>query len=92
VHSHDLSVIDAESLTVLATLVVGSMPYGVAASPDGTLILVSDQAAGVLSMIDAKTLEITARVKVGQYPEGIAFGLICRQLVFRYGFCARPGA
>lgn len=50
------------------------MPYGVAASPDGRLILVSDQAGGVVSMIDAKTLEITARIKVGQYREGIAFG------------------
>lgn len=50
------------------------MPYGVAASPDGGIVLVSDQAGGSVAMINAKTLEIIARIRVGQYPEGIAFG------------------
>ena len=47
------------------------MPYGVAVSPDGGLILVTNQQGGTLVVVDATDGMWRATVRVGRYPEGV---------------------
>lgn len=69
--SRHLTVIDTGTLRPLATVAVGPMPYGVAPTPDGRFVVVSNQQAGTVSIVDAATLAVAGEVAVGRYPEGV---------------------
>ena len=72
VRSGDVSVVDTGSLTVTTTVKIGGMPYGVATSEDGSLVLVTNQQAGTVAVLDSGSLGLKATIPVGRYPEGIA--------------------
>ena len=51
-NSHDVSVIDLSSNTVINTIAVGIEPFGVVVTPDGKRVYVANYFSGNLSMID----------------------------------------
>ncbi len=60
--SNDVSVIDTATDTVVATIPVGSSPFGVAVNPAGTRVYVTDSTG--VSVIDAATNTVVAVVAV----------------------------
>ena len=70
--SATVSVIDTATNAVTATVPVGSGPFGVAVSPDGSRVYVSNQNDSTVSVIDTATNTVTATVPVGSRPEGVA--------------------
>jgi YVTN family beta-propeller protein len=69
--SNTVSVIDTATNTVIATVNVGDRPQGVAVSPDGTAVYVTNY-GGTVSVIDTATNKVTSTVSVGTNPNGIA--------------------
>jgi YVTN family beta-propeller protein len=68
-----VSVIDAATNTVIATIPLGYLPDGVAVSPDGTRIyVVNSDDNGTVSVIDAATNTVIATIPVGIMPDGVA--------------------
>ncbi len=67
-----VSVIDAATLAVTATIPVGSGPDGVAVEPAAGIVYVGNQNAGTVSVINAATLAVTATIPVGSNPYGVA--------------------
>src|ERR1700730_5117395 len=74
--SNNVSVIDTATNTVTATITVGSVPVGVAISPDGTRVYVTNSqpasATGTASVIDTASNTAIATIPVGLGPNGIA--------------------
>jgi YVTN family beta-propeller protein len=54
---------------------VGNYPFGVAVSPDGGRVCVSNYDADTVLVIDASTIRVTATVPVGTTPYGDPHGL-----------------
>ena len=54
--------------TVVATVTVGSAPYGVAITPDGTRVYVSNTLSNNVSVIDTSTNTVMATVAVENGP------------------------
>ena len=69
--SNTVSVIDTATNTVTATVPVGSSPWGVAVSPDGTRVYVTNWNSNTVSVIDTATNTVTATVNVKSNPIGI---------------------
>ena len=67
-----VSVIDAATNTVTATVGVGLNPYGLAATPNGTRIYVANFGSNSVSVISTATNTVTATVGVGANP--VAWG------------------
>jgi PGF-pre-PGF domain-containing protein len=69
-------VIDTTTNIVTARIYTGSSTYGVAVSPDGTKVYVTNEGSSTdnstVSIIDASTNTVTATVPVGKWPYGIA--------------------
>jgi len=71
--SNDLYIIDTATNTVVTTVAVGVSPFGVAATPDGSLVYVANSGDNTVSVIDTATATVTAPpVAVGTSPA--AFG------------------
>jgi YVTN family beta-propeller protein len=70
--SNNVSVIDTASNSVVATVAVGDMPYGVAVNPAGTRVYVINQSANSFSVIDTASNSVIATVAVGDMPYGVA--------------------
>jgi YVTN family beta-propeller protein len=75
--SNNVSVIDTATDTVVATVSVGIQPYGVAVSPDGAKVYVTNLGdypsyEGTVSVIDTATNTAIATVPVGIHPFGVA--------------------
>jgi YVTN family beta-propeller protein len=51
---------------------VGSIPFGISATPDGTKVYVINQGNNSVSVINTKPNTVTATMNVGLYPLGIA--------------------
>jgi YVTN family beta-propeller protein len=80
-NDNTVSVIDTATNNVTATVPVGNggrghhggnYPYGVAVSPDGTKVYVTNEGSNTVSVIDTATNNVTASVPVGINPQGIA--------------------
>src|SRR5262249_42591072 len=71
--SDDVTVIAADSGTVLKTIPVGKRPRGVTASADGKRVYVSNSNSDSLSIIDAAGLTVSASLPAGRDPEGLTF-------------------
>src|SRR3989454_5197459 len=69
--SGTVSVIDTASDRVVATIKTGGKPRGIAASPDGRRLYVSDQPNGSLVVVDLAAREISEQIPVGKSPEGV---------------------
>ena len=63
-----VSVIDATTNMVNATIPVGSFPVGVAVSPDGGKVYVADYSADTVSVIDTATNAVSATIPVVKTP------------------------
>ena len=63
--------IDTSTSTVVDTVDVGQLPYGVAVTPDGSTIYVANQVSGTVSVIDAATNTVNATLNVGTTPTEI---------------------
>jgi YVTN family beta-propeller protein/autotransporter-associated beta strand protein len=69
--SNTVTILDAEFLTVFATIPVEAGPRGVAITPDGTRAYVTESTAGKVAMIDLATFA-TTQFTAGSGPAGIA--------------------
>lgn len=69
--SNNVSVIDTSSNTVMATVMVGSQPQGVAITPDGSSVYVAN-CGGDVFVIDTSTNKVATKVLVGGCPTGVA--------------------
>ena len=67
-----VSVIDTTTQIVIATVPVGTEPYGVAVNPAGTRVYVANLLDNTVSVIDTTTQTVIATVSVGTGP--IALG------------------
>jgi YVTN family beta-propeller protein len=70
--SNTVSVIDTETNTVVATIMVGGAPFGVAVNQDGTRAYVTNETSGNVSVIDTATNTVVATVPVGHLSDGVA--------------------
>lgn len=71
--SNSVSVIDTTATPpdVVATVPVGAVPIGVALSPDGTAVYVTNFESGTLSIISTATNTVLHTVTVGSRPDGV---------------------
>ena len=67
-----MSVIDASTRTVTATVPVGKDPDGVAVDPGTHTVYVTNFGDDTVSVIDGSTRTVTATVPVGKDPVGVA--------------------
>jgi len=70
--SDTVSVIDTKTNTVTVTVPVGTYPFRVAITPDGTRVCVTDIGNNTVSVINTTTNTVTATVNVGQWLYGVA--------------------
>jgi uncharacterized protein (TIGR03437 family) len=69
--SDNVSVIDTSSNTVIATIMVGSQPYGIAITPDGAFAYVAN-CGGDVYVIDTSTNKVATKFLAGKCPTGVA--------------------
>ncbi len=69
-NSNNVSVIDTATNSVVATVPLGFSPAGVAVTPDGKHVYVTDSAG--VAVIDTATNLLVATVPVGNSPHGVA--------------------
>ncbi len=67
-----VSVIDTSSNTVTDTITVGTLPDGVAVTPDGSRVYVANWFSNTVSVIDTSTNTVTDTIAVGSGPYGVA--------------------
>jgi phospholipase C len=66
-----VAVINTGTHTLLKSISVGTGPYGVAATPDGSRILITNCGTTTVSVLDPVKGAVTATLSVGLYPQGI---------------------
>lgn len=66
-----IKVVSTESRELVKTIAVGSMPTGVAVSPDGTKAFVSNQNSDNVTVININTLEVVTTIAVGANPTDV---------------------
>ena len=71
-NSNTVSVIDTASNTVVATVPVGTDPWGVAVNPTGTRAYVANANSNTVSVIDTASNSVVATVPVDTYPVGVS--------------------
>jgi YVTN family beta-propeller protein len=54
------------------SIAVGSLPYGIAVSPDSAQVYVTNSGSGTLSVIDTASDTVVATIPVGGEPRGVA--------------------
>jgi YVTN family beta-propeller protein len=67
-----VSVIDTATNTVVATVPVGSDPFAVAVTPDGTHVYVANNGSNNVSVIRTATNTVVKTIPVGNNPVGVA--------------------
>jgi YVTN family beta-propeller protein len=70
--SNTVSVIDGVNYAVVATIPVGTNPYGVAVSTDGSRAYVANEGSNSVSVINTATNSVISTISVGSKPHGIA--------------------
>src|SRR2546427_8537450 len=70
--SGSVSVIDAATRQVVATVPVGKNPLGVAVTPNGGFVYVTNQLSNSVSVIATATNTVVATVPVGTLPFAVA--------------------
>jgi YVTN family beta-propeller protein len=69
---HSVSVIDAGTNTVIATIPVGLSPNGIAVTPDGAFVYVANEGGTTVSVIDTAVNAVVETVTVGLSPKEVA--------------------
>ncbi|QQR55023.1 hypothetical protein IPG41_00380 [Candidatus Peregrinibacteria bacterium] len=64
--------IDLESKEVVATIIAGEGPHGVALSSDGSEAYITNIVSGDLSIIDTKTDQVIKTIDIGEAPNGVS--------------------
>ena len=73
-YGNSLQVWDAESLTLIKEIPVGSGAYNVEPSPDGNLLIVTNKKAQSVSLVDTRSLTEIARIPTSKkIVHGVAF-------------------
>ncbi len=67
-----VSVIDGSTNSIVATIPVGSLPGGIAISPDGAFAYVTNSGSDGVSVIATASNTVVATVPVGENPHGVA--------------------
>ena len=67
-----VSATGGDSLSVVTTVGVGSTPWGVAVSPDGSRVYVANYGDSSVSVINTATNTVVTTVSVGSYPWDLA--------------------
>ncbi|HEY3477613.1 MAG TPA: IPT/TIG domain-containing protein, partial [Streptomyces sp.] len=70
-----VSVLDTSTGTVSGGIAVGSGPQGLAVTPDGARLYVTNLHSGTVSVIDTATSTVTGTTPVGSSPSGVAVSL-----------------
>ncbi|WP_161964488.1 MBG domain-containing protein [Mucilaginibacter endophyticus] len=70
--SNNVSVVSTLSNTVIATIPVGTKPFGVSVNPNSTLVYITNEGSNSVSVINTLTNAVTATIPVGQNPRGVA--------------------
>jgi YVTN family beta-propeller protein len=68
----EVSVIDAPTRAVTATVTVGKQPHQVAVDPGTHTVYVTNVTDNTVTVIDASTRTVSATVPVGKHPGGVA--------------------
>ena len=71
--SNTVSVIDTATNTVVSTIPVGTTPFGVAVTPDGSKVYIANATSNTVSVIDTATNAVVSTIPVGSGPD--AFGI-----------------
>lgn len=69
-----LSVIDAETMRVVADVATGQGPHGIVVTPDDASAWVTNTYDDSVTLVDLETLEAVASYDVGDRPNGITLG------------------
>jgi YVTN family beta-propeller protein len=69
-----VAVVDTLNRDIVASIPVGSRPWGIARSPDGSRVFTANGASNDVSVIDARNRTELNRIKVGDGPWGLAVG------------------
>ncbi|GAA0381342.1 hypothetical protein GCM10010319_69750 [Streptomyces blastmyceticus] len=70
--SNTISVVDPQAHTLVASVDAGINPFGIARTPDGRKLYISNSGAGDVSVFDTTKGRIVTAVTVGVYPHGVA--------------------
>lgn len=70
--SNTISVVDATTHKLVAAVDAGINPYGIARTPDGRKLYITNSGASNVSVLDTAQGRIVSAVTVGLYPHGIA--------------------
>jgi YVTN family beta-propeller protein len=70
--ANNVSVINASSNTVVATISVGAFPIGVTATPDGSKVYISNAGSNNVSVINTTSNSVMNTIPVGQNPYGLS--------------------
>lgn len=63
--------IDTQTHEPVGSVTVGTRPWGLALSPDGTRLYTANGPANDASVVGTRTLTVVTRVAVGQSPWGV---------------------
>ena len=69
--SGTVSIIDTTKDAVVGEIKAGEKPRGIAVSPDGKTLYVSDQPARALLVIDVAKKAVVEKIQLGESPEGV---------------------
>lgn len=69
--SYQIAVIDTLGYQLTRAVDAETNPYGVAATPDGAKVLITNSGASDVSVLDPSSDKLTGVVRVGLYPHGI---------------------
>nr|WP_231979445.1 YncE family protein [Tessaracoccus coleopterorum] len=67
-----MSVYEADSLELRATIDLSAGPHGLRASPDGSTVVVANTTAGAIDVVDTATNAVAASIPVGDSPPQVA--------------------
>ncbi len=78
--SNSVRVINTITNALTATVTVGTYPYGVSVSPDGSKVYVTNWKSNTVSVINTATNAVIATITVGNGPEGISVSPDCSRV------------
>jgi phospholipase C len=67
-----VAIINASTYALVSSISGTTNPYGVAATPDGSAVYLTESGTNTVSVISTATNAITSTIVVGVYPHGIA--------------------